>query len=515
MIGTIRSLIFASVWIASVASAHAAETQTQAPRPSVLFKEKTTLLSRIEPGETFYPVSFQVSSDNAHVAYAGRRAEGMFAAMDRHRGPFCEGVAKGTPLFSRGEFHWAYIAYEGNQKAQAFIDGRPEMKCDGIDAFVFSPDGTRWAYRAALQKKQALVASGVAGPLFDVVIPAGPVFGPHGRMAYGAVNGQEKFMVVDGRPEPVGGIVQGIVFSPDGRRLAYAVKTRDHTSVTCDGQNGPAYQAVVQLTFSPDSKRLAYMAQKDNRWVAVIDGKEQEGGDQVGMPLFSPDSLRCAYAIRTGGKWHVVADGIRGPACEELGVYLFSLDSSRLAYMAQNKQRGCVVVNGQPQATYDSVGIPVFSPDGAQLAFQARLKDRWFIVQDGRAHAQAYDNVRLPVFSPDGRHLAYIGIDGNKMVMVLDEHPLGSYDSVTFPCFSPSGTHVAYAGCRQDRWRIFVDGQGGAAVFDASLKESTILFGGDSNLSVVMLRMPGPEFWRLEVAVSAGALPPSGSAPQK
>jgi hypothetical protein len=500
-----------SVMIAAGLPAHAAETGTRAAAgPPAAFQEKATLLSRVAPGETLFPISVVLSGDTAHVAYAAKEAGGMFAVMDDQRSQSFAGIAKGTPLFAGGRFHWAFIAYESGKKARAFIDGRPEPPFDGIDRFLFSPDGSRWAYRAGIGAKQAVVANGVAGPLFDVILAvSGPVFSPDGRrMAYGAMNGRDGFLIVDGRRASVDGIVESLVFSPNAERLAYALKKGNQMRVVCNGRTGPLYESVAQVTFSPDSRRLAYMARREGRWMAVLDGKELAGGDAVGMPLFSPDSRHLAYAVYSGRRWRMVADGEKGPAYQKIGVYVYSPDSKRLAYMAQiDDASACIVVNDAPGKVYNAVGMPVFSPDGAQLAFRARLDQKWFIVQNARPQPVRYKGVWRPVFSPDSRHLVYVGIDVKRMVVVFDEHPLGAYDSATSPFFSPRGKHVAYAGCLRNQWRVYVDGRPGRSVFDATLKEGAIAFSSESRCHIILLKMPGPEFWRLNID-----LPPESSS---
>lgn len=512
MVVSRSTLALTGLMIAAALPAHAAEKAARTrTAPPAAFQEKATLLSRVTPGETFFPISVALSGDNTHVAYAAKDPGGMFAVMDGRRSPSFAGIAKGTPLFAAGRFHWAFIAYESGKKARAFIDGRAEAPFDGIDRFLFSPDGSRWAYRAGIGAKQAVVANGAAGPPFGIIIAlSGPVFSPDSRrMAYGAMNGRDGFLVVDGSRSSVDGMVESLVFSPDAKRLAYALKKGRQMRVVCDGRTGPAYESVAQLTFSPDSRRLAYMARKEGRWVAVLEGKELAGGDAVGMPLFSPDSRHLAYAVHSGNRWHIAADGEKGPGYREVGVYEYSPDSTRLAYMAQiDDASACIVINNAPGRVYNAVGMPVFSPDGTQLAFRARLAKKWFIVQNGRAHAVRYDGVRRPVFSPHGRHLAYVGIDAKQMVMVFDEHPLGTYDSVTFPFFSPRGTHVAYAACRRNQWHVFVDGRAGRSVFDATLKEGAIVFSSESRCHAILLKMPGPEFWRLDIDLPAGTASP-------
>jgi Tol biopolymer transport system component len=490
--------------VASSLLAAAARAGDQPVPAAPAFSESTALLSRIAVEETFYPVSLTVSGDQRHIAYALKNSNGMFAVMDdRRHGPF-EAVAKGTPLIGSGRRHWAYVAYQGAKKAQAFVDGRPEAFYDGIDAFAFSPDGVRWSYRVGVGEKQAVVVDGTAGPLFDIVVRnSGPLFSPNGRrLAYGALNGPDGYLVVDGHATGVDGTVSSIVFSPDSSHLAYALQSDGRYRVVRGGQPGQLYDAVTQLTFSPDSKQLIYLARKGEQWLPVLDGRELMGGGTVGMPLFSPDSRRLLYALNKGDDWHMVVNDKPDPAFARLGVYLFSSDSLRFAYMAQGKEGGRMVVDGRMEAIYDSVGMPVFSADSKQVAYRANHSGKWFVVQNGKAHRERHDGLRRPVFSPAGGRLAYVAIDGKQMAMVVDEQVLGRYDAVTFPFFSPQGTHVAYAGCQDNQWRIYVDGKPGQVLFDAFLKDGLIVFDSENHCRTVVLKMPGPQFVRLDISIS-------------
>lgn len=161
------------------------------------------------------------------------------------------------------------------------------------------------------------------------------------RTAFRARRGRDLFVVVDGVPgkayEDAG--VNPPVFSPDSRRIAFSMKRRGKQFIVLDGKEGPILDEIVDgpalkrdgstallreqngIVFSPDSTRLAYAGWVGADAVVVVDGTIGEGYDQIGMIgiFFSPDSRHVAYAASKGSQWFVVVDGKRGYAYEGIG----------------------------------------------------------------------------------------------------------------------------------------------------------------------------------------------------
>ena len=60
---------------------------------------------------------------------------------------------------------------------------------------------------------------------------------------------------------------EGLVFSPNGQRVAYCIPCKNGYKIVIDGDN---------LTFSPDSKSLAYLARLEQKRVLVMNREESE-----------------------------------------------------------------------------------------------------------------------------------------------------------------------------------------------------------------------------------------------
>ena len=298
-------------------------------------------------------------------------------------------------------------------------------------------------------------------------------------MAYGARRANGWFVVVGDQefgPYEFLGSSTGIQFSRDGARLAFAGQVNKKWCVILDGKPQPAYDNLGPLVFSPDGKRVAYAAmQKEGqreKWQVVADGK---GGsfDAIGEETlqFSPDGKHLAYAVQTGGQWCVVLDGKPGEKYDGIGQVKFSPNSQVLAYVAKRQQMEAVVaesvvgpalpaarVDGQRPAQpalpaakesqprfFDRIGggTLVFSPSGRHLAYVAGHhpqdgRGRWsFVVADGNRKPR-YDMVGYLTFTPDGRWPVYAAVKGKKTFTVVeDKEATHQYDAIWMPRGEP------------------------------------------------------------------------------
>jgi hypothetical protein len=299
------------------------------------------------------------------------------------------------------------------------------------------------------------------------------------RVAYPAKRGSKWVMVVDGQEGPeydeIG--LSSDIFSPDSKRLVYGAMKGDKWFVVLDGKVGPesGYDFVGYFIFSPDSKRLVYAAGKGLRQYMVVDGRAGPVYERVGESVFSPDGKHLAYsaAIKDADldfkeRWFVVLDGKEGKKYDGVNRPIFSKDSKHIAYSVMRGSKRMVVVDGKEGPEYDGIGMDsiALSPDGESFAYAANRGDKWFVVWNGQEGPE-YDGINQgsTAFSPDGKYLAYAAKKGDKWVVVSDgqEGPEYEYDDIGggSPMFSPDGKHMLYAAMAGDKWFVVVDGQAG------------------------------------------------------
>jgi roadblock/LC7 domain-containing protein len=466
------------------------------------------------------------------------------ATVDGVEGPAYDHIA-GRIVFSPGDLRYAYVAQKGDRWC-VVADGQEGTEWEQIDedSVVFSPDGKRLAYAARKAGKQYAVIDGVPSPAYEEVALEGPVFSPDskrvGYRARLAPEGQkadeapapgpseaelasilEKLpkgekvefsfgatgegmgmvdapcwaAVVDGVPGSRHASVESpVVFSPDGKRVAYAVGIENGTKrqVYVDGVAGPTLGGLEDLDdpmrdllsprrgpilFSPDSAHVLYVAWIEHRLMVVVDGvpTPAQGSVDVGSLQFSPDGKRVAYRGSQGGKLYAVVDGVAGPAfdCMSMGRRpWFSRDSKHVAYKAAVVKGGswCVVLDGVAGPPFSNVfGEVEFGADGKMAYAGGQVPEGMYLVVDGVVGEKLY-SVGPIGFSPDGKRMACpAAIYNVGRGLLVDGAILGGsgYDPPYWgtaehrPVFSPDSKHVALVFRRDPRCVMVLDGVAG------------------------------------------------------
>ncbi|MDQ8182250.1 thioredoxin-like domain-containing protein [Pelagicoccus sp. SDUM812005] len=292
----------------------------------------------------------------------------------------------------------------GIAEGSAWVDGKTLLNTEGADSFLFSPDGKRIVVHGREPQGIAMWQwlDGKRGPSyssFQNVLPAseGRAYAAftadsslcvsiafQGGLNYPLVNGEES----DGYK-----YTNPIVLAPQGNRFAYGATTTSNGSVAVfDSQvlsdptwrigNANTVSTVVDesIVFSPDGKRSAFAIGGIKTGAHYIDGKCDDIGDHVAMPflangfaeanrtsaIFSPDSKRVAYVTRKDKTYHVHVDG-KSIWSQELGIRsraYFTPDSKHFLFFNDERatdrpgRNTVLYINGQRVAAFDLQTVP-------------------------------------------------------------------------------------------------------------------------------------------------------------
>lgn len=403
------------------------------------------------------------SPDGSGLAYVVRGVGGSFSVINEREGSKFEEIIPDTFAFSDDGKRHAYVAKQGGRLV-AVIDGVVQPEGGGdlapwLQPSVFSADGSSVGYLegSRLRKKMRVVVNGKPGELFDGVDTESLRFSLDGRrLSYSANDlstGSRWFCVIDGqRRSAFDDVGVSFAFSPDGKRIAYTGRRAQQWFLVVDGEPEVPIEGVVDhcLTFSPDSRRLAYaVAKPDRRCYLVVDGKAGPVHDGIGGSL--PPGLAPNRASMQAG--YVLGD-------RSASSILFSPDSLRIAYLAHSGQMKRVYVDGKAEDIEMDfvVGAMVFSVDSKRLAYGGRRGNKFFLVVDGKKGAD-YDALGHFEFSQEGKHAALIAQKGDKSVIVVDGKERAEYDSVPAgPVFRHDGVLEFLAADKPSLYRVEVAG---------------------------------------------------------
>jgi hypothetical protein len=399
----------------------------------------------------------QVSRDGLHLACVIVRGNRVCVAFDGVEGPFYE--------INAGQVRYGSVS----------IAAGPGVYPSDLQ---ISDDGARFAYKIAkgLPRRDVAVVDGIEGPGYNSIsqLHFGP--GHPAHACYIGVRDREKFVVLDGVAfGPYDELLApGLRFGPDGQHLASIVRKAGRTFVTFDGVPGRAYGHASDLVFSPDGRRIAYVAGKGTGAGAaaggegvVVDATELPQFRSIIKVGFSPEGSRVWYLASAGRGCAAVVDQQAGPVYEEIGPpapsrafpIVFSPDGRRVAYRARAEGGWRVVVDGQPEAGFTSIlEGPEFSADGKTVAYVAKTEGKTVLVVNGTA-TPPYNSIQGLKFGPNGKHSACVariaerGTDGRfvrRSTLLLDGREWGSYGFIDPKSlvFSDDGNHLAYVAAR-------------------------------------------------------------------
>ena len=542
------------IFTASSATGIAMESKTKT-QPMPIIKE-TSLCPPLPEGYQIIPASIKFRPDLRGVAYAAyaENTENIVVINDQISSVYYA-IYPGTPIFSPDKNRCAYIGYKNKNQAVVVVDGKSSEILEIADNFIFSSDGTRYAFRAQKNNKQFVIIDGVAGPAYDgILIKNNFLFSPDSkRFFYVAYKNNTCMAVVDGKEDTTAyNLIENAIFSPDSAHYTYKARiektaTMEKWCVVKDSKSGPEYGKIFDIVFSLDSENMAYAAIKDRQMVMVVNGKEIADGDIMGFPLFSWDSRRFAYGVLKKTDWYIIIDDNKSPAFDKTYKFQFSLDSKRYSYIVKHDDKWFCDVDGKQgpefettidvfkfsldsqrfayagvnpgearivtetdsiKKTYASVGEPYFSMDSRHLVFRARNEagGKWVTVLDDNERFKSYHAIGKYKFSSDSKHMAvpvFENINQTFMLVDGDEQCANhQFKILGNPYFSPNGDLVVYhAMGKENQFHLIINGEVLPNTYGGFMKDTPIIFDNKNKFHTIALQESGPEFILIEVEI--------------
>jgi Tol biopolymer transport system component len=392
--------------------------------PAALFEEKRIgILAGDLDGA--YPCIF--SPDGGSVAFAGHKKggwPGVYVVHGDHRSEEFERLESGL-FFSRDGKTLTYVARKDG-KTYVVRGGQMGEGFQQVEDFTMSPDGSTPAFVIGSQSGKRIIRVGDHEVGADSSHATLPTFGPEGKtLAYVGwkVEHRASTFLTDAVNKSTCRLIVGEWLGP-----------------WVDEISGP-------LIFSSDGKRVAYVARKGHKSFVMVNGNRDEAFDAIHSLRFTPDG-RVAYAAVDGEKNYVVVGTRKTPAPGRVsGKLAFSSDGRTLAYAASEGNTAFVVVGDRRGEGFDLVSDPVLGPDGKTAAYWgARGKKHYPVIGDrvGPDHYNRWSSVDPVhfVFSPDGKTVAYKA-NGPAANFIVGERRYPEFP-MTPPIFNADGTKIAF-----------------------------------------------------------------------
>lgn len=275
--------------------------------------------------------------------------------------------------------------------------------------------------------------------------------------------------------------INGVSFAPDGR-LAFLAQGDDIVELHV-GPDKHEFPEGVAPVFSPDGKRVAFAAKKGEKWALHVDGKRGDEFDEVRDPAFTADG-KTVCVVRNDHRWAVAVDGKPGDWFDLAG--LISLHGPTIAFVAnsgaktdasgvfQGGGKCFAVVDGKKGPEFDIVRRAAFSPDGKTIAYAANLGGsldylgageggKWHVVVNGEK-GPAFDAVGEPAVTAAVAHFA---LDGNKLVACVGDRRVDIEGDAYDLALSPDGKTLAYRLRKESKW-VLRAGDATSEEFDAA-----------------------------------------------
>ncbi len=251
--------------------------------PIYLANESTQASSLVRPSFVYQPPSAEVIED-------GQAVSATYSNI-------------GSLQFSPDGKHMAFVATDSNGKQEVIEDGQVVGgQHTSIWFLQFSSDGKHLAFVAQDGGLRLIpFSSSFEVRLLPPILPI---------LNLGTSQVIEDGKVICGKHQGI----TNLLFSPDGRHLAFVASDHGKSEVIEDGSISGVHQSISYLTFNKAGTHLAFVATDNGKSTIVEDGQTLGTAHQgISNLQFCPDGRHLASVVTDNGKAQVkVQDGVEG-----------------------------------------------------------------------------------------------------------------------------------------------------------------------------------------------------------
>lgn len=177
--------------------------------------------------------------------------------------------------------------------------------------------GTKNSYIGKIRKMFYGVVEGKASKPFTGIgsSPSDFLYSQDGtHFAYSAIRGKKALVVRDSKEGKLYDSVSNFVFSPGSARFAYVASEGSSFFIVLDDQEAQIGDTVAISTpkFSASSEHIAYLIQKSGKFILVADGRQSaKSYEGAWGPYFSPDGRKVGYGALVGDQLMWVVEELR------------------------------------------------------------------------------------------------------------------------------------------------------------------------------------------------------------
>ncbi|MGQ9863041.1 MAG: hypothetical protein ACUVRD_00950 [Bacteroidia bacterium] len=254
--------------------------------------------------------------------------------------------------------------------------------------------------------------------------------------------------------------LQGVYTSPTGEAIAIRLKSPAGEKVIFNGEDSPVFDSVGALVFSADGKHVAYKALKGEDQFIFLDNVAMGPYLKVGELLFHPTQHTLLFTVWEENKRWILRDFVSNLYGEPLPILAgvtFSSSGNHIAYGGSYKNKIALYVDHAPYiGNLDGVS-DIFVTDAGRVAYLFRKGTKVGAGWDKEVLALV-DGISLLTLSPSQDSVAYVARIGSSLKVYWQKNLLGTYEKADSLTFSEDGKRLFYLAYHQGKAHLHENG---------------------------------------------------------